>query len=700
MSVLQYTMSGAKSPLRLFKYNDRIYVDTPAVLHNSHIAWFDTSGPKWLEVPEYRDILTTPANMSLYPCLQMGNLRLKLNYKYNAADITRDAHVPGGWWMSTLHQRISSLPFKSTNAIQSMLEFCGRATCIEVSANEVATPFSILYSMGTVHHLHVPEDGNRWWLVPYNVPPVEVAKMPHNRSGITNHNPIDFFSGVDPMKIYKRLKLVLGNMVVQEDELPEVTKVGYRDLPDGILLVSKSLASSIRLLTRDGNWATLATGDKVAGALPNGDLVKGTVIVTSTPGYQIVLGHDTVKGKVEYNRYTSWHIQSRAEDRVSNGSATLSYQATQWWPKLAYTRAKALLHMGEPSITDLIEGRGSILDYAELFLYWHYEDGVSVPKLAKAGLDIIEKCSIKGHEAAIKAKLMDKIDRMFNPPVNGAWLVAIPNTLEKPTDHVIRREDEVVGIPRSVWEKLGKPTRVCVTRFPIKGASSIVRMDVIVSDGYCLTISPKLMKSIFSGDFDGDQLLIWTDEDYLSVASSVKDAYEACTVAQLELDVPKLELPSPTNPSEAYLMMESLDGGGMGRTTTLRDNLYNRGIEEDKLLSFFERAVQPAIARKEGALLVDPFDRLDEIAKECGIDVEAMYRGDEPDTRANPALAVLRKSGTLDQALAIANSGGHGPHYEIVRALSGIRCPLGVVERKVTNVSIPSSAELNALFPF
>jgi hypothetical protein len=359
--------------------------------------------------------------------------------------------------------------------------------------------------------------------------------------------------------------------------------------------------------------------------------------------------------------------------------------------------------MGKPSIRDLIEGRGTALDYASLFLYYHTEDGKSIPRLAKAGLEIIESASIKGHEFAIKSKLMDLVDGAFNPPINGAWLVAIPNTLEKPSDHIIRREDEVIGIPRDVWESLGKPSSVCVTRFPIKGASSIVRMDVVVIEGHhCAEVSPKIMKSIFSGDFDGDQILIWDDEDFLSVASTVKDAYEACMGAQEELVVPELEMEVPNTPSEAYLMMEALDGGGMGQMTTLRDNLYNRGVPEDKLLHFFERAVQPSIARKEGSLLVDPLDRLRDIASECGIDAELMHRGEDADVMANPSLSVLRKATSLDYALRLAESGGDGPHDLIVSALKGITCTLGksVLPSRSTKESEPSMGELNELFPF
>jgi hypothetical protein len=331
-----------------------------------------------------------------------------------------------------------------------------------------------------------------------------------------------------------------------------------------------------------------------------------------------------------------------------------------------------------PSLLDMLEGRCSILDYAELFCFYHHENGVSRLEMSRPGLDIIANCSIVGHEDDIKDKLRQLVDGCFNPQVKAAWLVAVPKTLERPDPtKPLTREDETVSIPRSVWEKLGKPVSVMVTRFPIKGASSLLRMDVIVHEDIenVVKISPRLMKTCVNGDFDGDQIIIVADSRLVKVAVPIHEAYEATLGANHEFVPPPMKLDKmPESVYDCMLLLESLDSGGMGKATVLRDNLYNFGCPEDKLLAFFERVLQVAIARKEGALQSDPFARMNEIAKECDIPLWMLRdRNGDWRTKGNMYLNILRNNTELVYTLELANKVYPQPHAVIVSALRGIR---------------------------
>jgi len=691
--------------LQLFKHNGRLFADCRVEIHGSEaygpdVVW-KTPGT-WNIVEEYTGKLEVASTEGLIPQLmfrgQKGSWFIPLR-RIRTQD-GWSTHVPETYLMSEIKKFIEARKFVGVTADfrqmifrRSQCSFMDRCTPLETSSNVVATRLNVWYSMNCVHHITM---GSQGWLEPYQIedPTMQFTKVSHARKGIhgTLENPLKWFSQDIGLKVFKRFKGLLGDQVIQLNDTPILGRVEFMDLPDGVSLMSNATAKKIRLLGRDGEWHSVQTGDKVAGVMPipgdpMGILVKATIIVTTLKkGVSIVIGNDCNKGKCTYNELTAWHFQSRAEDRVAVGKRTLSYQALQFHPTLAKSmaqkelcrpRAGAAGQMA-PSLLDMLEGRCSILDYSELFCFYHHENGVSRIEMSRPGLDIIERCSIVGHEDDIKDKLRGLLDSCFNPPVKAAWLVCVPSSLDRPDPTTpLTRQDELISIPKSVWEKLGKPVSVMFTRFPIKGSSSLLRMDVIVHEDSenVIKISSKLMKTVVNGDFDGDQGIIVADHRLVKVAVPIREAYKDCLGANHEFVPPPMELEKiPESVYDCMLLLESLDSGGMGKATVLRDNLYNNGCTEDKLLAFFERVLQVAIARKEGALLADPFARMHVIAKECQIPLwQLRDRNGEWRTKGNVFLNVLRNNTTLERALELGMTNYTQPHAIIVSALRGIK---------------------------
>jgi hypothetical protein len=93
----------------------------------------------------------------------------------------------------------------------------------------------------------------------------------------------------------------------------------------------------------------------------------------------------------------------------------------------------------------------------------------------------------------------------------------------------------------------------------------------------------------------------------------VADAFTMHMAAKVGVDIPEftelngIPLTDLTD-ADASFLLQSMDS--MGLATVARDILIGK-LSEYELLSLFEWLVQPAIARKEGACYLSPFDRLD-----------------------------------------------------------------------------------------
>jgi hypothetical protein len=410
------------------------------------------------------------------------------------------------------------------------------------------TPFGIKYASNCVHHLEwVPnrDDMLQGRLAHVSGDtPAELTKMSNLRNGIVNTMPILFFTNMKKGKLkdMKYLKLVTGNM--KSDSISktgkEINCVPYSalhprrvlkmDLPKGVCIISKKIASQFKIMGRDGKFRPLRTGDKLSGVIDTKELgpilVKATAVVRAIQPWSMIIGDDCIKGNVEFNSDTAVHVSAIAEERVST-DVSLSYQVGQYYKELAMRLGLAELsrvrrvegsHYEEedgsdgfaysPCLRDMLEGRGKAVDYADLFRYPLKNESGDRYEYDQTGKAILKQGSIEGYEEEVKAKLMLSLDQVFNPRVHGSWLVAVPDRLglndSKVTSgkRLIKNVRPTISIPRSVWLKLRKPKVVAVTRYPFKGRTSLIRLKVNVhedSDGFVAMLSTAIMELVFNG---------------------------------------------------------------------------------------------------------------------------------------------------------------------------------------------------------
>jgi hypothetical protein len=605
---------------------------------------------------------------------------------------------------------------------------------IQMVTNTKLTEFAKLYHSKCIHTLDVDEAGK---LVPGIVEApdfvVELTKPKQLRKGIVGTLPITWFDSVHPMKRPKRLKLITGWETVAElpDSLvhPKSVKILVKDDPEdlapGIILISREVAAECKILGSDGEYHQLETGDKLCGVVDTGGgiLVKATVVVANLQGSDMVIGSDVNKGVVEYNDYTKVHVQARAAERISSGTISLSYQLMQFFPELAKARAYNLLNaprrftfdldghtLPAPSIRRLIEGTvGDMAPaevYADLFRYPVEIGGIPSWDITTEGRSILME-GTSGHESSIKTRLVSMLDKVFNPPARGAWLVAVPNKIS--TRHkgkTLLASDLVIKIPRSVWEELGRPSIVAVTRYPIKGRTSVVKLICKPYDGHCAVVSALLMSTVWRGDFDGDLLCVIADQDVVDVATDMHTSYKLSRISieratkvvlQVGKDMAKsmgvefdpedpLRLSMDSEMSALEIAQTLSDMDQMGIATTLRDEYYSHGGTEANILALFETIVQPAIDRKEGRMILNPLEILWPICRMLQIKFGQVMTKVDGNIRARVspsiALACLRGRHTiegetvpvlLEEVLEVANSGATDPHSVIVSTLKGIK---------------------------
>jgi len=592
---------------------------------------------------------------------------------------------------------------------------------VSKSGHITITQLARKYHMHCVHVLHLEEKSGTY--IGYQLvhsedigedEELELTKPSQLRVGIRGTLPISYLDAFDKTKAFKRFKLIASQehrmMEIPKSLLePAAVRVDKADrMPPGIVLISLKLANECQVLGDDGEFHPLQTGDKLAGVVRTkefGDvLLKATVVVAPTPGYTMILSDDVMKGVCEFCEDTQLHIVSRAEERASVGPwIKLSYQLIQFFEGLGIVRAKNLLDeprivgwfgippevsadeeseyygmerapIWGPTIRELIHGCAKPADYAQLFEYHRVDhNGNDILDMTRDGRLILENNSVVGHEEPIRAKVMLLLDGIFNPPGRGAWLVAVPNRWGKQGNY-----DSTVSLHVDHWKALGCPEYVAVTRYPIKGRSSVVRMRVLThTDHYGAEISPSIMDMVFNGDFDGDLICIIAEEDIVELAWDPIESLDLARIArEAAKAVPERKLVQ-TYETYKEAAQELLRMDQMGRSTTVRDNAWSMGgLTELELLVLFETVVQPAINRKEGAMIANTLDFMRDVSRHTGIGMSYLTSDTgEANYGPNPALQVLRGRVGLVEALETArksNKVGSGVHGRIVRVLRNL----------------------------
>jgi len=504
---------------------------------------------------------------------------------------------------------------------------------------------------------------------------MELCKPSRLKMGVYGSMVVQELKGcVDQFKATKRLKLLLGWEVIAmiPRSFLEPKRVKVMKLTDGIMLVSRKVAEEFSIMGMDLEWHPLESGDKVAGVIqaPQGPmLLKATIIVTSTPGYSIVVGEDCIKNTpedgIEYNANTRAHIQSRAEDRVSNHIG-MSYQMSEMskpLAKLARSRISNIMRLprwvsksleGDAEIItlsandvvtetykeassykDMIEGKGTIEEYAWLFKMPNPigsdDDGDPLAikwSLGVQGRRILTNKSIVGCETAIREKLTQNILSQVKYPVKGCYWVCIPHRNWVSHNTPIKGEDDVVSIPKCDWERLGCPETMAILRYPIKGESSLIKVTVKYhEDNHCIEMSPLMLEIVLNGDCDGDLVCGIVDKDVVSLAWDFIKAWKLSLAAKAGLKEPREMRFCNESGNDITLTPAQIStwvgaNDRMGLYCRVRDNVVDILTEEQKL-RFFEFKIQPSIAVKEGKPLVQGTGderEIKVISNELGID--------------------------------------------------------------------------------
>lgn len=478
--------------------------------------------------------------------------------------------------------------------------------------NQELTPGGAMYYNSM--HLYLKRNSKGWLMVDRIVSPEPSARgaindmiprickiikftHPHDlRHGkIATFNPYGNYKFSNPFTAGKRLRLVTGFKV--KGYQPAPTRIGIPSgiqYPDGIILVSKVYADTYQLHTSSNIYhevdidylgqviediggtppldlanrvgvSPLRTGDKIAGVLPTGHLVKGTIIIDSSQSIDMIIPSDSVKASgVPYNEYTRFSIRLRAADRLTTFNTRLSYQIGQFIPDTIAYRISTLLRVPIMSrcIVDsnVVEGLGdnipvqdtiykdtrahvagsmpesnSISNLSILDLCTSLSNKVWDDNIKSTCIDLfrwIEHDSMGGEAlksihwaedisngmspytnsrlmTAIKSEIMIKIKKVISPPVNGAWGVATPSGNEG-----------CVSVPDRIYNHLGRPYDIAAIRFPVKSRSSLIRLRCIShsDDDPTFHVHNDLMTYIWNGDYDGDLIQIISDPDIVSTS--------------------------------------------------------------------------------------------------------------------------------------------------------------------------------------
>ena len=532
-------------------------------------------------------------------------------------------------------------------ALMSRLSWLSNFRPIQITSNITLSEYGQFYHRNAVHMMEFNKDG---YLVPR---PVEhqyegmgLTKPRELVHGIYSTIDTNFFGKVHVMKKPKRLRTLVRDEVTAS--LPDPITISKEELPLGVSYISSSYAARCSVTGRDGLVYPLMTGDKIICCLPDGTLVKMTCIVIDGQIEDMIIGHDCDKGICEYNTLTRFAIQSRASERINVGTVGVPYQLSMLaFPGLAKRRIATQLDLSRvwmdevingpvmvpndtdygpseieewtpaPSIRELVSGKADYRAYADLFYYPitvesddEDEELVTEWMITSTGSKILHNRSIKGFEVEVQAKIVDLMIKAIKFPVKGMWAVAVP--LRDWVNHEEPDEtDHWVSIPRSAWLRLGKPRMGCVIRYPVKGKSSLVKVRVMThSDHDCIEVSPLLMIIIENGDFDGDLIQFIADFEVTRRGTRVAEAFAMHMAAKVGVDIPQFDsvkgVPlTDFTDADASFLLQSMDS--MGLATVARDILIGK-LTEEELLSLFEWLVQPAIARKEGATNLSPFD--------------------------------------------------------------------------------------------
>jgi len=459
---------------------------------------------------------------------------------------------------------------------------------------------------------------------------------------------------LDPMKGGKRIKLMTGWRVVGHQPLPSSVAIADSKkarIPDGIVLVSQKYAGSYRLHTNASNHdvgrivrAHLENGDKLAGTLPNGLVIKGSARVIPNLAIRVdgnvhlvdmVVPTDAIKLKgMPLSGETRIWVKSRAAERYSDFGRTLSYQAGQFIPY--WLRQRVLDSLDSPLYTEE-EVRKARLATSSLFFEVHTEnDSLTpreilelvasrtwTPRLRDAMIFLFtwQERDNDGNEVqrrkywanrmdkglvpwsqdpdagrllnAIRRELRKLLDKFLNPPVIGACGVLMPLGWEDDRD--------TISIPFMKWVALGKPTEVMATRYPIKGKSSLVRLRVTTHrNGMDIRCHPEVVDLCWNGDFDGDLVFIHVDEDLVESAMTVGASLALSRRAREEVKPIGLQLAGlPEEPALIQVLIAEWRSA-IALATTWRDNTLQLGADEEQCLRCFEALSQPALAQMDG----------------------------------------------------------------------------------------------------
>lgn len=421
-------------------------------------------------------------------------------------------------------------------------------------------------------------------------------------------------------KAGKRLKLITGFAIAGTHPPPTSIGIASGDHAEGILYISQEYASGFQLhlstnqyhqvdvghlgevledldlvvpsdLSNRSGVTILKTGDKIAGVLPSGHMVKGTAIVVQDLGYDLVMTKDSIKcSGVPYNNDTRFWIRLLASQRLSTYNTRLSYQIGQFIPEVVGYRINTLLHTpivgvrgeevdqpvsnhirtstysgmkpledGSESLQPLGRSRINLLTQLDgLSVYqlclnlssrvwddvtkltcinlfkWveHDESGSEVVKSIHWAEDIangMDPYKNKRLMTTIKREIVIRLSKMISPPVKGAWGVATPQ-VHISNDSRARVCEYSISLPYRIYRHLGSPSIVACIRYPVKGISSLVRLVCTHHPDTDSTfhVDTNVMKYIWNGDYDGDLIQVVSDPDIVDAACDIPTSMSRC----------------------------------------------------------------------------------------------------------------------------------------------------------------------------
>jgi len=344
---------------------------------------------------------------------------------------------------------------------------------------------------------------------------------------------VDLLKGVSgsAYTLGKRLKGFGGHKTVGKHPLPETVAEVTTQEPDGVIYFSRAYAKKFELSTGFGKGVSgVMPADKVGGVIPIGNdgkgiLVKGSVEIRDDIDVDILVPRDALKVRnVPFNKYTRFYIKTRAHNRIGSKPTRISYQAGQFHPLVIAKMVREKLCEPWRSDTmfnwyEMIAGRAPKREYIDL-LSWEIEDtgrryhpvvdlitGTDDELPAAPDFDRKEWLENKVVPArgaleqgvgiddsrvkrVVHRVLRGRMDDLVNPGVRGVWGVQMP----------YKGRRDTISLPVSLYYYLDCPDEVAAVRFPIKGKSSLLRLECEYhKDGYDIRIHPDLVRVVHNG---------------------------------------------------------------------------------------------------------------------------------------------------------------------------------------------------------